>query len=431
MEISTIKIDGFANLDSVALDLGKFNALVALNNYGKSNVIKAITFGFDFIQKSQSTRRNMMAFRPVIPINRTLANRPFSFEVEFITKLQREDVYVNYGFSFDWIKSDKSKGQKIKQETLKIKAIKPDSKYKTFIQRNQKEAFYLPSLTGRCDRQISFEKDELLVNKLKSIDELFYNSILKSLNEVRPLKVDSLGDPDTLFKTIEAKIVRTDYSLEVPRDSDVGFFIFSLLKKNGNMFALFKDAVKSLLPGIEDFEPIEIDLKKEGAFKNTSNIPVELPEKFYDILVKEKNNNQKTNISSVSSGSQKIFFIMAMIVAAELNNVPLIMFEEVENSIHPGLLQRLLIAVDNITINTKVLITSHSPYLIKYLQMDKIKIGIPNANGTAQFKQIRNGKFSKIERIANEDGISIGDVIFDGMLECSNGQPELFDEIFA
>src|ERR1700722_15293532 len=108
MQIETIKIDGFANLDSVVLDLGKFNALVALNNFGKSNVIKAITFGFDFIQKSQSTRRNMMAFRPVIPINNILATRPFLFEIEFITKFQREDVYVNYTFSFDWVRGDKS-----------------------------------------------------------------------------------------------------------------------------------------------------------------------------------------------------------------------------------------------------------------------------------------------------------------------------------
>ena len=429
MEITSIRIDGFANLDNVSLNLGKFNALVALNNYGKSNVLRAILFGSDFITASYQNRKDMMAFRPLIPINKILANRPFTFEIEFLTKFEKEDTYVNYSYSFDWIKNDKSKGQRIKSELLRVKPKRPDSKYKTYLERNLKEAFYLPSHTARCDKPISFEKEELLVNKLKSIDDLFYNSILKKINEIKVLNIDSMTDPDRLFKTIEVKVVRNEYSLEVPRDSDVAFFIYSLLKKNQNLYELFKDSIKSLLPGIEDFEPKEIDFKKE--VENAHDIPLEFPEKLYDIFVKEKYNNQTSNISSVSAGSQKIFYILTFIIAAELNKVPLVMIEEAENSIHPGLLQKLLMAIDNLTSTTKVLITSHSPYLIRYLQIDKIKIGIPNIDGTAQFKQIKSTKLSKLERIANEDGVSIGDYIFDGMIESASGQPELFDEICA
>src|SRR5690606_23626021 len=121
-----------------------------------------------------------------------------------------------------------------------------------------------------------------------------------------------------------------------------GFFIYSLMKREPQRYELLKDSIRSLLPNIEDFEAIEIDLKNNVKFQNEkAHIPLEFPERLYDIRVKEVNNNQQTSIDLLSSGSQKIFYILALTIAAELNKTPLITFEELENSIHPGLLQRL------------------------------------------------------------------------------------------
>ncbi len=423
------KIDGFANLESVELDLGKFNALVALNNFGKSNLISSLDFGLDFIQMPISMKKNMMAYKPVIPINKTLANRPFSFEMEFSAKFKKENLVVNYGYSFDWIKNDKNKGQRVKSEFLKVKNNQADSKYKTYIDRNTKGNFYLSSQTGRCNKKISIDKEDLLINKLSNFDELFYLEIIKYINDFRVIVVETMRDPDKLFRTIGDKTVRTDYSLEIPRSTDVGFFIYSLMKKNQSLFSLYKDSVKSLLPSIEDFEPLEIDFKKQAKIESDDKIPIDFPEKLYDIIVKEKSNNQKTSIANISSGSQKIFFILAMAIAADLNKAPVIIFEEIENSIHPGLLQRLLIILDGLTSDTKTIVTSHSPYLIKYLDIDKIKLGIPNNFGTAQFKSLKKTKISKLLRIAKEDGVSIGDILFDSMIECSRGETEFLNDM--
>src|SRR5690606_10824935 len=129
----------------------------------------------------------------------------------------------------------------------------------------------------------------------------------------------------------------------MPSTSDVGYFIYSLREKKPDLYEMFEDSVKSLLNDIEDFEPVELDFKKEIKFDSEKvELPLDFPEKLYDIRVKENNNNQQSSINSLSSGSQKIFYILALTIAAELNNVPIISFEELENSIHPGLLQRLL-----------------------------------------------------------------------------------------
>lgn len=434
MEIKNIIIGGFANIEFMELNLQKFNALIALNNYGKSNAIKGIDFAIDFIKSQVSTKNDMMAYQPVIPINKHIDSKSFKFEITFVTDSLNDEQTVVYGFSFDWIKDNKKKGQRIKEEYLKVKSNKRDSKFKTYINRNLTESFYLPSPTGRCDKPLVILKNDLSINKLKNFDELFYLDIIELINEINILQVDTLQNPDKLFRSINInsdskRVIKTDYSLDINDSQNAGFFIYSLMKLKPDLYEMFKDSVKSLLPSIEDFQPIEIDLKKEFKFKGEkSKLPLSFPEKLYDIRVKEINNNQQTDIDSLSSGSQKLFYVLALTMSAELNKVPLITFEELENSIHPGLLQKMLIIIDGLTEYTKVILTSHSPYLIQYLDISKIKIGIPNSNGLAIFKEIKESKTNKLIGIASEEGISVGDLIFDKMIECSNEESQLLND---
>lgn len=430
MNIISFKIGGFANLDNIEINLNKFNALVALNNYGKSNVISAIQFGFDFIVGQQSQKNRMMAYRPLIPINKYVDDKSYQFEIVFETEFQNEMHVVSYGFSFEWIKNDESKGKKIIEEFLKAKPSKSDSKYKSYLIRDIEGATYLPSISGRCDKKLIIQKSELAINKLKNYDDLFYLDIINAINNLKVGRVDTLQGPDQLFRVIDPEFLKTDYSLEMPDSASVGFFIFSLMKQNPGLYEMLKESVKSLLPSVEDFAPIEIDLKKEAKFKSSKNkIPMEFPEKLYDIQVKEVNNNQQTNIKNLSSGSQKMFYVLALTIAAELNKIPLIMYEELENSIHPGLLQKLLLILDGMVENTKIVLTSHSPYLIQYLDIEKIKIGIPNSKGLAMFKEVKKSKFNKAIKIAEEEGVSVGDLIFDNMIECANGESELLNDL--
>ena len=85
--------------------------------------------------------------------------------------------------------------------------------------------------------------------------------------------------------------------------------------------------------------------------------------------------------------------------------------------------------LDGLIENTKVILTSHSPYLIQYLDIDKIKIGIPNIKGLANFKDVKKSKFKRIVLMAEEEGVSVGDFIFDKMIECSNGESEMLNEL--
>ena len=52
MKMQSIAIDGFKNLSDVTIKFDKITALVALNNFGKSNVLKGIDYALKFIKAS-------------------------------------------------------------------------------------------------------------------------------------------------------------------------------------------------------------------------------------------------------------------------------------------------------------------------------------------------------------------------------------------
>lgn len=159
------------------------------------------------------------------------------------------------------------------------------------------------------------------------------------------------------------------------------------------------------------------------------NLPFRLPDTFYDIRVKEVYNNQHTSISRISSGCKKILYVLALTIAAELNKMPLITFEELENSVHPKLLQNLLTILAQLAGDTKVLITSHSPYLIKYMKPDQVKFGIPNTKGLALFKELKPAKVNKVMRQASAEEVSFGEYLFDMILNTKEDE-ELLTEYF-
>ena len=163
----------------------------------------------------------------------------------------------------------------------------------------------------------------------------------------------------------------------MPRSGETGYFINSLRHLAPDNYELLRSTLLQLLPDIEDFEPVQVDLSERA------DVPFQVPNTYYDIRVKERANNQYTSINSVSTGCKKILYVLTMALAAGMNGVQLLMFEELENSVHPRLLQSLLQVVDTLAGDTKVITTSHSPFLVKYLRTERIYLGLPTKEGVA------------------------------------------------
>ena len=101
MKLNKIKISGIFNLKDVEISLDDLSALIAPNNYGKSNVLRAIDFGVFFMEASLKRKLSLMRNRSLIPINTALEGTPFSFELEGEFSNGEKTFSFVYGYSFE------------------------------------------------------------------------------------------------------------------------------------------------------------------------------------------------------------------------------------------------------------------------------------------------------------------------------------------
>lgn len=414
MKIERITVHGFRNIDNTTLHFNKIQSLISLNSFGKSNLLTAIDFGISFI--TSDNKNAMMRWIPGIPLNRQLAQEDFKFELEMTTDTDSEHsrLWVTYGFQFRWIKSDKTGGN-ITSEWLKVKRDEKGQKYGQYILRNGNKAKYKKVDSGRCDYPISIEQDELVINKLNAYDNLFFIDLVKKINKLsahieRHLDAEPAYKPDPF--------VRTDWeALQIDNIENLPRAIYHLKEdpRTSDKFHLLINSYRQLFPQIEEVEVVRANLK--GKIKH--NIPEDLPFKVtnevFALLVKDKNLNQEINFENMSDGAKRILLLLTCIILADHNKLSFVAIEEPENCIHPSLLQHLLDTIDQLTETCRVLVTSHSPYLIQYLNPSNIYVGVPTDDGVARFFAIKSSCKKALEKDAAEARESIGDYIFDLM----------------
>ena len=106
MKIQAVLIDGFKNLSNVKISFDNITALVALNNFGKSNVLSGINFGIEFIKASIEDKKDLMSNSSLIPINCSMIGRNYRYEMEVSTDVNEEEYIIQYGFEFEWKRSE-------------------------------------------------------------------------------------------------------------------------------------------------------------------------------------------------------------------------------------------------------------------------------------------------------------------------------------
>lgn len=438
MLVEKIRIDGFRNIDNTEI---KFNnsitALVGLNNYGKSNILNGISFALNFIRADSNLKQALMSDEISLPINKKTAYRDFYFEIEFSDTINDKKIYTNYEYSFEWIKN-KGKGSVIKKECLKIRDSN-SKKYTTYIRRTMDACSYKSSETGRCDSKLRIANNELALNKLKHYDNLFYYNLVESIHNIK-IELNNFYDPIYAFNNIPFFQIRGINQLDLNRDfgNNIGEVLYSIKENYKEKYELLINSFMSLIDNIEYIEPICTDLKNDPIFpkifnenlitkesNNNNDVPFIIPEKYYTVIVKETYNNQQTTFQNVSNGTKRMFLLLTSAIVADIKKIPLIAFEELENSIHPYLFQKLIILLSEIVTNCRVLFTSHSPYLIQYFDLDNIYIGVPSIDRTAVFKKVKKQLYNKVLKNSQNEGISTGDYLFNLLVDSYSDNSEL------
>lgn len=391
MVIDSVEIGGFANIRDVKVVLDDITALIAPNGYGKSNVLRALEFGSRFIIASETEHERMMSQESVMPINRTMLRQNFRMEICG----RSGDVRFEYGFSFRWT-IDERKGA-VTGEWLRIK--QEERKYRQAMLRNAEDEYlYLSSPTGRCSNLERVNGFQLALQKMAQDEGLFYTGIVKDVAGTVFPQLDTLDNPETYFSADTTKgIVMLD-------GLTLSGYLFRLKEQNPTEYSVLEDGIRQLVPHITRFEPRDIVL----ADGRTS---------LYDIVVEERNSAYPTSVRQMSSGSKRMVLLLTLCVAAREKGLPLLMIEEPENSVHPRLLENLLLALHDYAGETKVLLTSHSPYLMSHMRACQMYFGLPADDDVACFARLKEGKVRTVSKFASAMELTVGEYMFDFMLD--------------
>lgn len=395
MEIYSFLIEGISNIGSLRLDLGQLNALIAPNGYGKSNVLSAVEFGMKFLSADPQEKLQMMRSR-FFPINNDMLGKDFCFEISGQFDSEEQDVQFQYGYRFKWASGDND--GIILSEWLKIKKS-TDQRYRQMLSRTSSDGCQIvPSATGRCTKAFEVSSSQLALSSIAVSAGMFLSNMASRICGTLVPNLETLDNPESYFSVDGEKGIRM-------LDGDtLSAYLYKLKESDEDNYSILEDGLLQLLPGIEEFSPKVITLADGQS-------------KIYDIKVKEKFNSQPTSIRQLSSGSKRIIFLFTLCLAARRKNIPLIMLEEPENSVHPHLMENLILAMQNYASGTKILITSHSPYLMRHLLPQQMYFGLPSKDGTAHFARVTPSKVKSLYRYAGDMELTFGEFMFDFMLE--------------
>ena len=420
MKLKQVTIDGYRNIDftTVSFDTS-ITALVSPNSYGKSNFFSGIGFAIDFIRSRKENKTRMMCLKRNVPLNVISPSKDFFAEFVLEDSFENKNYLICYGFSFAWINDKKKYG--IKGEWLKYKENIGKQKYSSLIDRKE-EAQYKPSETGRCNKKILLEKNELAVNALSeqhAVNSQLYNRFYSDINNMKAY-VERHFDPSQFYGLSDmfypSDMVPDDFEdiatlnyFNVPRAT------YALKAKYPEKFDLLVDAFTKLFPNIQSLSVERIDLGKSQREIMDSNqeVPLTLSHIAYSLMVKDCHLNQSIDFSYLSDGVKRVFLTLINLFITQIEGYTFIALEEPENSIYPALLNNYLHVLPQLNSTCPIIVSSHSPYLVNYLSPKSIYIGTPDINGTARFKKISDSKLRAIERDAEECNLSLGSYIFE------------------
>lgn len=399
--------------------------MLAPNNYGKSNILNAIGFGYVFMRTSAERKQMMMKDSSSISINNIVAGLPFVFDIEGSFDEQTD---FKYGYSFIWAKNnnennDLTEGY-ITDEYFKVRDNNGEKpKFSLLFKRtSENTANYNSCNTGRCNRNISIDSNELVLNKLSNYDDLPYHKQIEELLKIKFLQIDTISNPENHF-ALRIRMEEGNPSLVI--GDWLAKYLYDLRRKDCDTYEFLISAISNLLPNIESIEPLRLNTKKIVI----DNIPYLYPDQ-YDIMVKESYNNQSTRFQYLSTGSMKLLYLLTCIIRAQREGTQLILIEELENSIHPRLLRSLLTTIEDLLGDVKLIFTSHSPNLAKHLTASQLYLGLPSEKGVVDFRTIKQNKIKSVLKVAAAADMSLGEYLFELMLDMEYDS-DLIDKFFT
>lgn len=378
--IKSMHIQHYKSIADIYVDFAPVTILVGPNGSGKSNVVDCLRFlkdsfvhGIDYAMHERGGVNTVRQYSVSKPY-RILIN------VDFGSKIEAFDKEPFYSCKID------SKG----------------GDYQIFSEEAMWEATYVD--------EGSLDHEEVMVLHLKRNKDgvVFLN------NEEQPrkfqasiLSVSTFGFPivyggraikfASIYPNVLREPTRQDYDRNLKENcSNWGAYLKGMrqTKAGESAYKRIMELMARVLPGLE-----QVRVRNVGGYF----VP--------QFQVRDKSNQKSHAFDPVqlSDGTLRVFGLLLSLYQKPAPKF--LALEEPEQTIHPGLLGVLADAVKEVSQDTQLLITTHSPYLLDYFDPEQIRVVEMNGGETTvssicggQVDAVKN-RLMKLSEIMALDGL--------------------------
>ncbi|ELV8757588.1 AAA family ATPase [Vibrio vulnificus] len=336
LSLVNIKANNFKSLVDFSLPFSKFNCLVGLNGSGKSTVLQFI----DFLSQQVSG-----------DIDEWLDSRQWSARDLNSTLTKQSNITFTVELSYSG-KSVIWEGSFNRTE-LFCTAEKITWGGKTLLNVADGK-FSLP--TEDLQAPITFAYQGSILSQLRENqlpkELVAFKTFFNELNALDMLSPEMLRDQHISGKTLGAG------------GKMLSSFISNMTKEEkANLVATLKELYPSL---------VKVDATVQ---KSAGTVRLEIEEKFGEKSI-------KTEARHINDGLLRFMAIFAQLTKKQ----SALLLDEIENGVNPELIEKLVDSL--VAANTQVIVTTHSPMILNYMEDDVARAGVvylyKNAQGATQ-----------------------------------------------
>ena len=376
MRLSKIEIKNFKTFKDVSVVFNDANILIGSCAAGKSNFVEV----FDFLKDlSKDFDRAFQRHGGVYLQNLNLQsnNNPTCLKVSFDGN---KSEGINLGLSTEKLDDNESITLHFTNFSYEIclnfneweyEIVSENVEFKFDVYRFNDEdceltsqnKLYLKNIAG--DFAVDLENDE----EFFTVNDLIPESLINvASNNFKLRKIPLINSPlsslpipwEFLFKDMGCYNFNPQFSKgvsEINGDNNLLEYgenlavVLNKVFKDDNNKRKFLNLVNDLLPYVKD---VEVNQLNENQM-------------FFSIF--EKNNSIEIPSFFISDGTSNV---ISLIVLLYFDDSKYVFIEEPERNIHPSLLSKVVEMIGEASKNKQIIITTHSPEMLKYMELDKV-----------------------------------------------------------
>lgn len=369
--ISKLKVENYKSLKDVEIDFHSFNVLIGPNNSGKSNILDCLAFLADTAMTDISTAfAKRGGYDHLIFGGQTEEEIKIAVEIVDKTKIMRFNVaFREYGV--------------IKEKLTLTDSQKMPIRTKILIDGSEGSGRYFDE-EERVKKKYHYGKETLALRYFR--DRRRHRTIMNFANQIKKWKFYH-------FVPFEMRGVFSATKKFDPghKGKEAARTLHSLVSEYPHSyFTEIEDTLKSAINEIDD---LRAPLTERG--------------ETY-IAIKEKGFERVFDHHQVSDGTLR-FLAHLMVLLSPKSKLPsLACFEEPENFVNPRLLELLAEILKKA--RTQVIVTTHSPYFIDFVEPEDLII-VEKKEGKTVSKRLSKKELEKFM-----EDFSLGELWYSGKI---------------